>query len=178
MSIENDLLWKNRLSTQNLINISDTTHYPEDDEVISELIKILSRQSREFWKTYRDFMDEIKSKFITWNMDPDYYEQQISKAIEDVSYDATELQRAENLMKGLKYLWLWDKRIAREFLSEEPIEENIKTIAIPFTKYADWFIRTYLKHSYDVMKKTNKVPNYIQILRKTFCTIAKRLLSS
>jgi hypothetical protein len=37
-------------------------------------------------------------------MDPDYYEEQISKAIEDVSLDATELQRAENLMKGLKYL--------------------------------------------------------------------------
>jgi hypothetical protein len=24
------------------------------------------------------------------------------------------------------------------------------------------------------MKRTNKVPNYIQVLRKTFCSIAKR----
>ena len=178
MSFEKNLIWNNKNNAQDIMNMSELTHYPEDDEVISELIKILSKQSREFWKTYRDFMEKVKTEFLTWSIDTEYYEQQISKAIEDVSYDATELQRAENLMKGLKYLWLWDKRIAREFLSEEPIEENIKTIAIPFTKYADWFIRTYLKHSYDVMKKTNKVPNYIQILRKTFCTIAKRYAAS
>ena len=109
MSIENDLLWNKKLNNQNIFDLAETTHYPEDDAVISELIKILSKQSREFWKTYRDFMEEIKSKFITWNIDPDYYEQQISKAIEDVSLDATELQRAENLMKGLKYLWLFFK---------------------------------------------------------------------
>ena len=178
MSFEKDLLWNNKLNNQDIFDLAETTHYPEDDVVISELIKILSKQSREFWKTYRDFMEEIKSKFIAWNMDPDYYEQQISKAIEDVSLDATELQRAENLMKGLKYLWLWDRKTALMFLSDEPIEENIKTIAVPFTKYADWFIRTYLKHAYETMKKTNKVPNYIQVLRKTFCTIAKRYSAS
>ena len=178
MSLEKDLLWNNKNNAQEIINMSEQTHYPEDDAVISELIKILSKQSREFWKKYRDFMDEVKKEFLTGSIDTEYYEQQISSAIENVSQDATELQRAENLMKGLKYLWLWDRKTAKEFLSEEPIEENIKTIATPFTKYADWFIRTYLKHSYDLMKKTNKIPNYIQVLRKTFCTIAKRYAAS
>jgi len=49
-------------------------------------------------------MDEVKKEFLTGSIDTEYYEQQISSAIENVSQDATELQRAENLMKGLKYL--------------------------------------------------------------------------
>jgi hypothetical protein len=123
-------------------------------------------------------MNQIKLEIAKWHIiDPDYYEAQLSQAIEEVSWDATELQRAENLMKWLKYLWLWDRQTAVLFLSDVPIEENIKTIAIPFSKYADWFIRTYLKYSYETLKR-NKIPNYIQVLRKTFCTIAKRYAES
>lgn len=167
--------WSKKIDSQSLINKAEETHYPEDDFVIDELIKILSKQSREFAKTYKDFMDQVKTEIIKWSViDPDYYEAQLSKAIEDVSWDATELQRAENLMKGLKHLWLWDRQTAMMFLNQPPIEDNIKTIAIPFSKYADWFIRTYLKYAFELMKRTNKVPNYIQVLRKTFCSIAKR----
>ena len=167
--------WSKKIDSQSLINKAEETHYPEDDFVVDELIKILSKQSREFAKTYKDFMDQVKTEIIKWSViDPDYYEAQLSKAIEDVSWDATELQRAENLMKGLKHLWLWDRQTAMMFLNQPPIEDNIKTIAIPFSKYADWFIRTYLKYAFELMKRTNKVPNYIQVLRKTFCSIAKR----
>lgn len=51
MSFEKDLLWNNKLNNQDIFDLAETTHYPEDDVVISELIKILSKQSREFWKT-------------------------------------------------------------------------------------------------------------------------------
>ena len=39
---------RNKNNAQDIMNMSELTHYPEDDEVISELIKILSKQSREF----------------------------------------------------------------------------------------------------------------------------------
>lgn len=179
MSIEKDLLNSNRTWTKNLMALAEETHYPEDDFVVNELIKTLSKQSREFAKTYKEFMDQVKDQINKWNIvDPDYYEAQLSKAIEDVSYDATELQRAENLMKWLKYLWYWDRETAMMFLNQAPVEDNIKRIAIPFSKYADWFIRTYLKYAYEYMKKGNKIPNYIQVLRKTFCSIAKRYAES
>ncbi len=51
MSFEKDLLWNNKLNNQDIFDLAETTHDPEDDVVISELIKILSKQSREFWKT-------------------------------------------------------------------------------------------------------------------------------
>jgi len=168
----------NKKSCQDLINLAEESHYPEDDLLISELMKVLTKQSKDFWKAYRKYTDEVIENLKKWSVDTEYYEQEISKAIENVSKDATELQKAENLMKGLKFLGLWNRQFAKEFLAEEPIEENIKTIAIPFTQYADWFIRTYIKCCYDVLKKANKIPNYIQALRKTFCIIAKRHATS
>jgi Txe/YoeB family toxin of Txe-Axe toxin-antitoxin module len=120
--------------------------------LVSELMKVLTRQSKDFWKAYKKYTDEVIENLKKWSVDTEYYEQEISKAIENVSKDATELQKAENLMKGLKFLGLWNRQVAKEFLAEEPIEENIKTIAIPFTQYADWFIRTYIKCCYDVLK--------------------------
>ncbi len=175
MSLEKELINSKKTDANNLIAKAEETHYPEDDFVVNELIKLLSKESREFGKTYNNFMNQIKLEIAKWHIiDPDYYETQLSQAIEEVSWDATELQRAENLMKGLKHLWLWDRQTAMMFLNQPPIEDNIKTIAIPFSKYADWFIRTYLKYAFELMKRTNKVPNYIQVLRKTFCSIAKR----
>ena len=168
----------NMKSCQDLINLAEESHYPEDDLLVSELMKVLTRQSKDFWKAYKKYTDEVIENLKKWSVDTEYYEQEISKAIENVSKDATELQKAENLMKGLKFLGLWNRQVAKEFLAEEPIEENIKTIAIPFTQYADWFIRTYIKCCYDVLKKANKIPNYIQALWKTFCIIAKRHATS
>ena len=168
----------NMKSCQDLINLAEESHYPEDDLLVSELMKVLTKQSKDFWKTYKKYTDEVIENLKKWSVDTEYYEQEISKAIENVSKDATELQKAENLMKGLKFLGLWNRQVAKEFLAEEPIEENIKTIAIPFSQYADWFIRTYIKCCYDVLKKANKIPNYIQALRKTFCIIAKRHATS
>ena len=66
MSIEKDLLNSNRTWTKNLMALVEETHYPEDDFVVNELIKTLSKQSREFAKTYKDFMDQVKTEIIKW----------------------------------------------------------------------------------------------------------------
>jgi predicted transcriptional regulator len=42
--------------------LAEETHYPEDDFVVNELIKTLSKQSREFAKTYKEFMDQVKDQ--------------------------------------------------------------------------------------------------------------------
>ena len=178
MDFWTDIYSPNKRNSQELFNLAEWSHYPEDDLVIPELIKVLSKQSRDFSKKYKSYMDSVIEKLKSWSINTDYYEQEISAAINEVSTDATELQKTENLMKWLKYLWLWNRQFAKEFLAEEPIEENIRTIAVPFTQYADWFIRSYLKNCYEVLKKSNKVPNYIQALRKTFCSIAKRHATS
>lgn len=178
MRINNTIYSSDKTETNKLIKMAEETHYPEDDLVINELIKTLSKQSREFAKIYKTFMDNVIKDMKEWSIDENYYEEQISKAIENVSWDATELQKAENLMKWLKYLWLWNRETAKMFLSDTPTEDNIKTIAQPFSKYADSFIRTYLKYSYETMKNGNRIPNYIQVLRKTFCSIAKRYATS
>ena len=178
MNFWTDIYSPNKRNSQELFNLAEWSHYPEDDLVITELIKVLSKQSRDFSKKYKSYMDSVIENLKSWSINTDYYEQEISAAINEVSTDATELQKTENLMKWLKYLWLWNRQFAKEFLAEEPIEENIRTIAIPFTQYADWFIRSYLKNCYEVLKKSNKVPNYIQALRKTFCSIAKRHATS
>jgi hypothetical protein len=35
-------------SCQDLINLAEESHYPEDDLLVSELMKVLTRQSKDF----------------------------------------------------------------------------------------------------------------------------------
>nr|MBR6100596.1 hypothetical protein [bacterium] len=60
MSLEKELINSKKTDANSLIAKAEETHYPEDDFVVNELIKLLSKESREFGKTYNNFMNQIK----------------------------------------------------------------------------------------------------------------------
>ena len=95
MDFWTDIYSPNKRNSQELFNLAEWSHYPEDDLLITELIKVLSKQSRDFSKKYKSYMDSVMENLKSWSINTDYYEQEISAAINEVSTDATELQKTD-----------------------------------------------------------------------------------